>query len=414
MPVGAVLERHFQHPEILPGGEKRLALRFDPGRDDDLGKLFSDGLRGGAVERAVECENTAEGRDRIGLERFFIGREQVLADGGAAGIGMLDDDARRLGKALHALPGRVRIRDVVVRQFLALHLPIVRQASRGRRIVAVKRRRLVRVLAVAHVLYFSELKAQDVWKLAALRLRVERKKIVGDGAVVGRGVREHFLRQREARRVRERSGGANLLQHRAVIGRIDHHRAALMILCRRAQHGRTADVDVLDRILEPAVGIGDRGRKRVEIDHDQVDRRDARVPDRGQVLRAVPARKDPAVDLRMQRLDPAVGHFGKACIRRNLGYADAFPFQQLRRAAGREERDAEGGELARKLDDSRLVRDTDQRLPDGRHLIRCCRIFLRSVLRSMPSMVAASVWLPSDLPSTISIMGFSTLRRTMS
>jgi len=67
-----------------------------------------------------------------------------------------------------------------------------------------------------------------------------------------------------------------------------------------------------------------------------------------------------AVDLRMQRLDAAVEHLGKAGVRGDLGHRDAGVGEQLRGAAGREQPNAERGEIARELDDARLVRNRDQ------------------------------------------------------
>jgi hypothetical protein len=74
---------------------------------------------------------------------------------------------------------------------------------------------------------------------------------------------------------------------------------------------------------------------------------------------------------------------------------------------------------AGELDDARFVRDAEQRpahLPGIGHypLIRSCCILLRKVLRLMPSISAASVWLPLAWPRTISIMGFSTFFSTIS
>ena len=48
----------------------------------------------------------------------------------------------------------------------------------------------------------------------------------------------------------------------------------LMILGGRANHGRPADIDILDGILECAVRLGDGLLERIEIDADKVDRLD--------------------------------------------------------------------------------------------------------------------------------------------
>ena len=70
---------------------------------------------------------------------------------------MLDNHTSRLSKALHALPSRIRVGDVVERQLLALELLRTDQGAQLRIHVFVKGRLLVRVLAVTHFLHFGEL-----------------------------------------------------------------------------------------------------------------------------------------------------------------------------------------------------------------------------------------------------------------
>src|SRR5262249_60887722 len=84
-------------------------------------------------------------------QRLAIGVEEARALGGAARIGVLDDDAgrRALGIELgDAFVGRVGVVDIVVGELLALHLArggdAWPQTARG-----IERRRLMRVVAVA-------------------------------------------------------------------------------------------------------------------------------------------------------------------------------------------------------------------------------------------------------------------------
>src|SRR5262245_5495472 len=118
----------------------------------------------------------------------------------------------------------------------------------------------------------------------------------------------------------------------------------------------------------------------------------------------------------MQRLHASVEHLRKAGIRRDLARRYALLAQELCRAAGRHELHAERGQRARKLHDARLVGDAEESPADFRHypLIRSCCILVRSVLRLMPSIWAASVWFPLACARTISIMGFSTFFSTIS
>ena len=55
-----------------------------------------------------------------------------------------------------------------------------------------------------------------------------------------------------------------------VVIRIDDHGHRREILGGRAQHGRAADVDILECVLQGHSGLTDGGDKRVEIYSDQV------------------------------------------------------------------------------------------------------------------------------------------------
>ncbi|MCY1240520.1 hypothetical protein D9M72_533730 [compost metagenome] len=128
-----------------------------------------------------------------------------------------------------------------------------------------------------------------------------------------------------------------------------------MVLGRRAQHGRAADVDVLDRVGQGAVILGHGLLERVQVHHQQVDRRDAVLGQRGHVLGQVAACQDAAVHLRVQRLDAAVEHFREAGVVGHLRHGQAAVGQQLGGAAGGKQRDAERVQFAREIDDAGLV-----------------------------------------------------------
>ena len=65
-----------QQPQILLRADNRDRLLGGVRRDDDLGENLGDGARRLGVERAVERDDAAEGRDRIAGERLAIGVEQ--------------------------------------------------------------------------------------------------------------------------------------------------------------------------------------------------------------------------------------------------------------------------------------------------------------------------------------------------
>src|SRR6266850_3601445 len=203
----AVGQRHLQHPEVSFPGKDLLCFRLDARRDHHLGELGGERFGGLRVERAVERQDPAESRHRIGLERLRVGFREGVGDGGAAGVGVLDDHAGRVGEALDALPCRVRVGDVVVGQFLSLDLAVGGDPARRAAFVTVKSRSLVGVLAVAEVFDLLELQVEHLRIFLPGAPGVERRKIVGDRAVVRRRMREHFRRQLEARRGRHLAAG---------------------------------------------------------------------------------------------------------------------------------------------------------------------------------------------------------------
>ena len=89
-----------------------------------------------------------------------------------------------------------------------------------------------------------------------------------------------------------------------------------------------------------------RGRlgERVEVHHDELERLDRRGRELlavvGQPLIGQHARRDP----RMKRLDPAVEHLRKAGHVGDVGDLEPLLAQRARRAAGRDELEAETGQ----------------------------------------------------------------------
>ena len=74
--------------------------------------------------------------------------------------------------------------------------------------------------------------------------------------------------------------------------------------------------------------------------------------------------EDAAVDARMQRLDPAVEHLGKAGHLGDVAHGQAGVGQRLARAAGGDQFDAEGGQAAGEVDQAGLVADAEQGAAD--------------------------------------------------
>ena len=132
-----------------------------------------------------------------------------------------------------------------------------------------------------------------------------------------------------------------------------------MVLRGGADHGRAADIDILDAVGE--IGAARDGvLERIEIDHQEIDRADAMRAHRLGVLRVVAHRQQSAMHRRMQRLDAAVHHLGKAGEIADVEHGQAGIAQRFARAAGRDQLDAMAGERAGKLDNAGFVGDGNQ------------------------------------------------------
>ena len=376
VPARATLGRPFAALEQahvgFAGDDVARGLR-DPGCDDHLDELtLDDGLGGFAVQLAVEGDDAAERRLAVGGVGQIVG----LADaafifryhGDAAGVGMLDDHAGRLGEALHALQRGVGVGHVVERQLLALQLLGSGDAGFVR-LFDIEGGLLVRVLAVAHVLRLDELHVVGAREQAAifgaelLGALVDTAQVVGDHAVVAGGVLERLERQVEALGVGQ-PAVLQVVDHCRVVLGIDHDGDVLVVLRRAADHGRAADVDVLDGVRQGASGLGHRGCERIEVDRHQINRRDAMLGHHCAIQ--VAAAEDAAVDLRVQGLHPAVHHLREAGVVGHFDSRDAVVTQQLEGAAGGEDLDAEGFEVAGEVDDAGLVGHADQRAAHGK------------------------------------------------
>ena len=129
----------------------------------------------------------------------------------------------------------------------------------------------------------------------------------------------------------------------------------------RADQRRAADVDVLDALVE-AGALRDGRLERIEIDDQQIDRRDAVRRGLRLVLSAAAHGQQAAVHLGMQRLHAAVEHLGKA---RELGDILHRRAPSARSAAAVPPVEISSTPISckrsRELDETRLVGDGKQR-----------------------------------------------------
>jgi hypothetical protein len=149
-------------------------------------------------------------------------------------------------------------------------------------------------------------------------------------------------------------------QDARIVRRIDHRRHRSEVLRRGAQHARSTDVDLLDDFIGRDADARRRLPKRVQVDDDEVDRRDAVLGDRRHVLGEISPRQEPAVHRGMQGLHASVEHLGKAGHVGDVAYGDVRFTQGARGAAGRDELPAVRVQAASEFEQTGLVGDGEE------------------------------------------------------
>ena len=194
--VQAFSERDFQQAHVLFGGKNLLRFCGEGWRDHQFDELPGNRFGRLAVAYGIKGDDAAKSRSRIGLQRFGISVQRIGTHCHAARIGMFDDHTSCAVEGFHTFPCRIGVADIVVRQFLALQLGVIRQRTVERVQVAIKRSGLMRVFAVAHFLHFFGGDVQRLRIRAARRVRfvgTEAGQVIGDCAIVLGGVCEYFL-----------------------------------------------------------------------------------------------------------------------------------------------------------------------------------------------------------------------------
>ena len=352
-----------QEAQVLLGRENLFRFVRGTGGDDDLGEDLRDLARRVGVERLVQRHDAPESRGAVAIERLLVGVEQRRAPRHARGVGVLDDgDGGTIGgvEFRDQFERRIGVVDVVVGQLFALMLHGGRDAFAGRA-VDIESGILMRVLTVAH----------DLLQLARDHTAARRGFAnrgghpAGHGGVVGPGAGIGDLSLTLAEGISRRAVvGFQLVQQRAVILDIDDGGDEAVVLGRRADHGRAADVDVLDHLVVIRA-TGQSGLERVEVHDQQVDRADAMLGHRGDVVVVVTQRQQAAVHHRVQRLDTAIHHFGKV---RHLGHVldrNARIPQRLGRSAGGQDLDPHPLQSLAQIDQPGLVGYGNQRAAHG-------------------------------------------------
>src|SRR6516225_517310 len=102
---GAEIPEH-QHAHTRLAGEDARGILVQRRHRQHLDELtLGDDGGGGCLELAIEGDDAAERRGRIGTVGGLVGGEETRVNGGPAGVGMLDDDARRRLELAHGFDG---------------------------------------------------------------------------------------------------------------------------------------------------------------------------------------------------------------------------------------------------------------------------------------------------------------------
>src|SRR5262249_37012205 len=136
----------------------------------------------------------AKSRGGVGAIGTVVRLEWCRRHRNSAWICVLYDYARRASELTHAFDRGIRVGYVVERKVLSLQHPCRRHARSAQSRIAVERRLLMRVLAIAQILRFVEYERERPWESIRGDM-VGRAKVTGDHGVITSGVRECLCRQ---------------------------------------------------------------------------------------------------------------------------------------------------------------------------------------------------------------------------
>ena len=209
----------------------------------------------------------------------------------------------------------------------------------------------MRVLAVTQVAHLAERQRHVVGELDAGLAHEAR----GDRRVVRGRVRERLGREDPSRLERHVAATLELVENGAVaVGPRDDN-DVLIVLRRRPQQRRAADVDLLlqlDAALARRCGL----RVRIQVHGDEVDRLDALACELGPMRLVVTPRKQRGMNTWMQRLHAPAEKDGRSRLFLDRFRVHAFGRERGARAVGRDQIPAKLAQAARERDKTGRIR----------------------------------------------------------
>ena len=295
-----------KHDHVLAPGEDVFRFIEHVRCDHDVGHDLHDLLRRRAVERPVHRHDASERGHLVAFVGHSIGGGRVARDRQPAWVHVLDDRGRRLGVVRHERESGGGVLDVVEPRRTTLDLF---RAADPSWVWAkpVEGRLLVLVLSV-----FEGLGEQPRDRdLGGKTVALVAPHISRDPGVVGRRMRVGLRGEALSRALVEGAFIERPEDLRIALGPHDDDHG-LVILGRRPDHRRPADVDLLDGLFRsdswPQHGLDER----VQVAADEIDLPEPMLRQRIEVLLLVASGQDARVHPRMQRLDAAIHHLREA------------------------------------------------------------------------------------------------------
>jgi hypothetical protein len=271
---------------------------------------------------------------------------------------VLDDHAGRKLELSRHEPRRREVVQVVERELAPVELVDAREQVHARAALGVVGRALVRVLPVGQLELPGEAGEQG------RRVGLGHREPARDRGLVSGGQTERLGGEPAARAQRQVVVRTQLEQDLVVaLGAADRRHVREVLRC-CPKHRGPADVDHLDGVLFVHGAPGDDVLERVEVDADEVEGLDPVLVEGGGVVRAVAAREDRRMDVRVERLDsPAeqLGHLGQLL---DGSDRDSDLLEERGRAAAGDELDVELRQAPGERLQAVLVVDRDQRAAD--------------------------------------------------
>ena len=181
----------------------------------------------------------------------------------------------------------------------------------------------MRIFSVAHVLLFYKLCIESAGKFT---VAIYFAKVVCNGPVVLCGMFKGFYGQLKTACITQLLFVfAQFLENSFVIRGINNHTNMLVVFRRCPEHGRAANINILNGGSQVAVRSGNGFLKGVEINHHQVYRGNV-VLLHNSIIGATSG-KDAAMNFRMQCFNPPIHHLRKAGVIGNFRNCDTLVIQ---------------------------------------------------------------------------------------